>query len=148
MKGKHLLCTVTALLALAGLWAAPPPQRTDQEKLWGAWRFVSFEVNGEKTPSEKLRDAEFVFEKDLFSATDGKTRRKGSFRLAAGMNPACIDLTASDEDDGATQLGIYKFESGFLLICLSEGKDRPRAFEAKRGTANNILLKLAPKKAE
>jgi uncharacterized protein (TIGR03067 family) len=154
MAGTHRLLATSALLLAADLSAAPLPRQPDPERLQGTWRFVSCEVDGEKTPPERLRaggKAEFVFEKDRFRVTDGKNRRAGTFRLEPGGGSGRIDLTDTtdpDEHDPSPQLGIYKFEGDHLVICLSGGKDRPTAFESKRGSANNVLLRLARKKAE
>ena len=153
MAGTHRLLATVALLLAADLSAAPVPRQPDLERLQGTWRFVSCEVDGEKTPPERLRaggKAEFAFEKDRFKVTDGTNRRAGTFRLEPGRGSGWIDLTDTTDPDeeNPPSPGIYKFEGDYLVICLSGGRDRPTAFESKRGSANSVLLKLARKKAE
>jgi RNA polymerase sigma factor (sigma-70 family) len=108
---------------------APRGKQTDEEKLQGKWKAVSFHAEGKEGLPEQVGSLEFTFKGDKVTIRVTITNRfhseEMSYRLDATKKPKTIDLAG--ERPGA---GIYKFEGERLVVAVAEnGGPRPGDFE-------------------
>lgn len=119
------------------------------ELLYGTWRIVSVERDGETLGDDLIRtkvarDSRVVFGNRTISMASPRTgdRNVSTFRLNPGTTPRQIDVTTEFDN---VKHGIYKYDADELWICLNEAADseRPEAFEAPTGS-KNMLIRLRP----
>ena len=141
---------LAAALVAVSLAAADDakPGTLDPAKLVGTWDFTDGMKDGEKLPKEKLKNP-VTFTKDTISL---KTEEVFSFKytLDPAAAPAGIDLeiTAPDAFKGAKAKGIVALDKDELKLSYDPaGGDRPKDFDAKKGSGNfSFVLKKSEKK--
>ncbi len=140
-----------AALAIALLIAlnarADEANKTDREKLQGAWTTVSAEMNGDKLPEDIVKALEFIVKGDGFEVKGPdvvlEQYAKGKFKVDATTKPRTIDITVgAGAMKGDVVEGIYEFDDDTLKVCATlVGKNRPSDFTTKAGS-NMVSLVL------
>lgn len=121
---------------------APKDETTKSElkKFAGAWKIISSERDGKKTPDDALKAMRFNFKEDTYRVTDdGKVVEEG--RISA-LDPKAKPKTYDAVFNGKTYLGIYEFKDDTLKVCFAQfGKPRPKKFasEVDSGHVFNVL---------
>lgn len=157
MRYTCLLWLTTILTGGSIALADPDP---DLEQFQGKWEVVELVEDGKVVPKEAIREwlpsgGKFEIAENAIifvSPHDGKKQVK-LFSLDATQFPKGIDLSARDQNDVS---GIYRFDSGSLIICFSDPDEskRPSEFSAKAGsghllmTLHRIAEKPAPARNE
>jgi RNA polymerase sigma factor (sigma-70 family) len=123
---------------------APPPQKTDAERIVGTWRFTKARADGKDMPSEFLLLARLTFAKDgTMSMTVLDQGQSGKYTLGGAGK---IDTT---EPPG---VGIFKFDGDDrLVLCLSESnvsEKRPAAFTSEMGSKQALFTLTRAKPGE
>lgn len=159
MLATNRISSMLALIAigLIGLSVAPvhaqaqaqaqkPPKAIDNElnRIDGNWRVIEMVENGRAIPEDQMRQwlpgggvMEIVDYTILFkSPVDGAKTTK-TFRLDPTSYPKQIAIM---DRDNLTGTGIYKFDSGKLVICITnEANQVPTEFSAP-AKSNRILI--------
>jgi uncharacterized protein (TIGR03067 family) len=103
---------------------------SDQEKLQGKWRVVSFEADGKK--EDEQVGMIWTFDRDKLHVGD---EGPFSYRLQPSKTPKQIDATGPSPEKGFPPLGlvgIYKIEGDTLTLCyfpLRKDARRPTKFK-------------------
>jgi uncharacterized protein (TIGR03067 family) len=139
------------LILVAGLLLAAAP-RDDQSKdskeeilkLQGTWKFISWETEGQDAPREAVEASVLIFdgEKYLQKIGDDIVER-GTQKLDPTQSPKTVDYQITEgEEQGKTQLGIYKLEGDRLTICVARpgDKQRPKEFATKKGSGTTLVV--------
>lgn len=126
-------------------------------QLEGHWEVVELAENGHVIPREQIPEwlpsggkVEIADNAIIFkSHMDGKKHAK-VFSVDATQYPKQIDIVGPDKK-GAQ--GIYRFDDGRLVVCLSDAGDeqRPTEFSAKDGSHRMLMVlkkSAAPKAGE
>jgi uncharacterized protein (TIGR03067 family) len=136
---------IALLVALTA--GADEANKTDKDKLQGAWITVSAEMNGDKLPEEIVKALEFVVKGDSFEVKGPEVvleqYAKGKFKVDATTMPRSIDITVgAGAMKGDVVEGIYEFDDDMLKICATlVGKNRPSDYSTKAGS-NMVSLVL------
>jgi len=118
-------------------------------QLQGIWALVESELDGEKSGARVIRALgqsltikgnkfqETIFKgrsKDRGDFVD-ETRNGGTLKINSASSPKEIDfIYDSGPLAGETRKGIYRWEKGKLVICVSsDGADRPQKFKTQKG---------------
>jgi uncharacterized protein (TIGR03067 family) len=112
--------------------------KKDLQKLQGNWTVISIEMNGNKTPEDKIGDPKAVFKGKQYSIHD--------FRLTITIDPAKKPKTNNmDGKDGngkpLSMIGIYEVEGDSLKICFAKPaeKERPSTFQTKPNSGQSLI---------
>ena len=137
---------LVAVLAVALLVAADKPKddagKKELDKIKGTWSYVSFEMNGMKTPADELKRMSITFEGNKVTIKqDDKIVVSGTQKLNSGKTPHEVDcLIVEGEGKGTTMLGIYEFKGDTMKACFDPaGKERPKSFTAKEGQFVGVI---------
>jgi len=112
-----------------------PKEKAIREELirfGGAWRFVEFEVGGEKVPIE----GRLLLRGDRWEATTPDGNTEGFFKVDPIRTPKTIDLVfGTGPPKGKTMQGIYELTDETYKVCLNpDGQTRPSEFATKAGS--------------
>ncbi len=128
------------MLAFGGLLFAGEPKdeagKKDLKAMQGDWALASMTRDGIKFPDEEAQALFRTVKGDRYTVFRyEKAVGKGTFTIDAAKKPRTIDFVPDTEKDKSRALrGIYKFDSGKLIICYAPaGKDRPTEFTSKNG---------------
>lgn len=153
---SHLVVVVSLLGLTAGnLHAQPSAVDNELTRFKGHWRIIEMIENGNAIPQNQMRDAlpgggvmEIVDYTILFkSPLDGSKSTK-SFRLDPTSYPKQVAIL---ERDSVTGTGIYKFDQGKLVICVTRDEASvPTEFSAPAGSQRTMLVmeRFEPGKSE
>jgi uncharacterized protein (TIGR03067 family) len=120
---------VGARLALADKPAAAGKDAgaKDEDKILGAWTFVSGEKDGRKISEEELKELRVTFAAGgKVTPKNGEKEEEGTYKLDPTKTPKEIDISVGTK----TLSGIYK------TLCM--GDERPTEFASTPGT--RVLL--------
>jgi len=133
----HIMRTHALLIVAAGLLIAADA-KDDQKKLDGTWVLVSGDTDGVKVAEPVIKSSKLVFKGDEHTVTVGDVVMKGTQKLDPSKKPAAIDIMDTDGPfKGKTLLGIYELSDDTFKVCIaSPGKDRPKEFSTKDGSAH------------
>ena len=137
------------LVAAAGLFvAADAPEdavKKEREKLKGAWKITSFDVNGAKPASDDQLEAVTTT-----IAADGKFKVEANGRIVVEAttkidptkNPKTIEFTFTEGQlQGKTSLGIYELQGDTFKYCrAAPDKPRPTEFSSKEGSEQTLVV--------
>jgi uncharacterized protein (TIGR03067 family) len=128
-------------------FAQEPPTAVDNEleRIDGHWRVIEMVENGLAIPQDQMRRwlpgggvMEIVGYTILFSSpVDGKKSTK-SFRMDPTSYPKQIAIM---DRDNVTGTGIYKFDQGKIVICITNEADQvPTEFSASKGSKRTLIV--------
>jgi uncharacterized protein (TIGR03067 family) len=150
--------TATLLLlpacAAGVLLSAEAPEgdavKKEKEKLVGAWKAVSFEMDGRKLPGEITKTIGAVFTATMLTTQlRGKDETPSRYTLDPSKSPKHIDLAdPSEKGKDATFPGIYSLEGDTLKLCFQgeykkggrAPRKRPTKFDASEGTGQKLMV--------
>jgi len=129
------------------------PVTRDFEKLQGNWLLVAWEVNGKKTPEEKVKDTRLTITGDNYRVVSGMgdMLEAGTIKLDPTKKPKAVDSIISlGAHKGKTRLGIYEVEDDQGKFCYAApGKERPQDFTTRPASGHSLWIwkriKPAPK---
>jgi uncharacterized protein (TIGR03067 family) len=153
---NRFTATLLLLPAIAAgvLLSAEAPEgdavKKEKEKLVGAWKLVSLEIDGEKLPGEITKTMGAVFTATTVTTKSrGKDDTPGRYTLDPSKSPKHIDFTdPSEKGKDAVVPAIYSLEGDTLKVC-SPGeykkggrapRKRPTKFDASEGTGQMLMV--------
>lgn len=119
----------------------PPPAKTDQERIVGAWVIVNEDSNRKGEPWSINKDKLIMHTNYKYYNYLGFWIDPPAFvyRLDAGKTPKQIDIGVAK--DSVRIKGIYVLDGDELRLCLAQpDKDRPAAFPAKPARGEVLIL--------
>jgi uncharacterized protein (TIGR03067 family) len=144
--------TVSAALAaiVLGFTAesvGAPPDAVDNEltRFNGHWRVIEMVEDGRAIPEDQMRQwlpgggvLEIVDYTILFKSPIDGTKSTKSYRLDPSSYPKRIAIM---ERDNTTGTGIYKFDQGKLIVCVTnEASQIPTEFNAHTGSKRTMIV--------
>lgn len=124
---------------------APSAVDTELERVRGHWRVIELLENGQEIPDDQMQywlpgggnleivDYTVLFESPLSGA---KTTRE--FRIDPTSYPKRITIKNKDTETGK---GIYKFDGGKLVVCISRDVSQvPTEFAAPKDSARALVV--------
>lgn len=140
--------TVIGILS-SGYCQAQPKEAVDAEieRLAGQWRVLELMENGQEVPASQMAQwlpgggrLEILDYTVLFQATGSQPKSTRDFRIDPTTYPKRITV---QNKDTVTGTGIYKFDEGKLVVCLSRDLAQiPTEFSAGKDSSR-VLLVLA-----
>jgi uncharacterized protein (TIGR03067 family) len=131
-----------AILAIGLLIGAEAPGGDADKELQGRWRYVSFEMDGQKMPPEQLAKMTITFTGDKWVVREGdKIVVAGTQKFDPTKRPRQIDsLITEGEGKGTTMLGIYELKGDTFRVCFDpQGKERPKDFTSQPGQFAGVI---------
>lgn len=126
--------------------AAAQNESPEIRQLEGHWEVIELAENGHVIPRSQIPEwlpsggkVEIADNAIIFrSHLDGKKHTK-VFALDATQYPKQIDIVTPEKKEAS---GIYRFDEGRLVVCLSEAGDvlRPTEFSAKEGSHRMLMV--------
>ncbi|MCO8122822.1 TIGR03067 domain-containing protein [Stieleria sp. TO1_6] len=136
-----------AAIAILGLSAHAQPSAIDNElkRLNGHWRVVEMVEDGRAIPEDQLRQwlpgggiFEIVDYTIIFKSPVNGAKSTKSFRLDPASYPKQMAII---DRDSTTGTGIYKFDQGKLILCITnEAAQVPTEFSASAGSKRTLLI--------
>ena len=155
---NRLICSAAAiLLAFTQSYTHAQPTAVDNElaRLKGHWRIIELVENGNAIPQNQLRDwlpgggvMEIVDYTILFKSPLDGTKSTKTFRLDPTSYPKQVAIM---QRDAVTGTGIYKFDQGKLVICVTKDEASvPTEFTASTGSGRTLMVleRFEPGRAE
>ncbi len=114
--------------------------------LQGNWQVTELVEDGKVIPQEALRTwlpsgghVEIVDNAIIFTSPADTKKYVKIFSISPTQYPKTIDISTKDGTDG---LGVYRFDEGRLVICLTHPTDgiRPTEFSAKEGSKRMLMV--------
>ncbi len=117
----------------------------DLKRLNGHWRMIEMVEDGNAIPEAQMREhlpgggrLEIIDYTILFRSPIDGTKSTKSFRLNPSVFPKRMAIM---DRDTTTGVGIYKFDQGKLVICLSrDASDSPTEFGASPGSKRMLMV--------
>ena len=142
-----LLVGIVLMLVSAKTHAQPNAIDNELQQFKGHWRVVEMIENGKAIPQDQMRQwlpgggvLEIVDYTILFKSPIDGSKSTKSFRLDPATYPKQIAIL---ERDTTTGTGIYKFDQGKLVLCITnEARNVPVEFSA-HADSNRTLVVLA-----
>jgi uncharacterized protein (TIGR03067 family) len=143
---NRILCIFTACLFTTVIAVADDKSANDAKDLQGVWQAVDAEANGEKLPTDQVKELKIVFKGDeIFVVKPSGEDPKNKFKLDSSKTPKTIDVIPIDgSDKGTIHAGIYSLKKGRLTLCINIfGKDaalRPKEFKTKASDGVGLII--------
>jgi uncharacterized protein (TIGR03067 family) len=131
------------VLAVAFLVAADAPKedvKKEKEKLKGAWKVVSLEVEGKE---QKKEEVTFTFADDNLTIAFKDDKKTANYKLEPTTKPTSIDMVPDDgPEKGKTLKGIYVVDGEMLKLCFAKQPDnaRPSEFATKKESGSVLIV--------
>lgn len=135
---------VVAVLSSHGLIA--DEKSTELDRFQGRWQVVELVEDGKVIPPEGIRDwlpsggrVEIVENAILFTSPEDGKKHVKVFSIDPTQYPRGFEISTQRKKDG---WGIYRFDEGRLVLCLShpEEGERPTEFSAKEGSKRMLMV--------
>jgi uncharacterized protein (TIGR03067 family) len=135
--------------ALCASTAAAAPDQGYQE-LRGTWQAIELVDNGRVIPAEAIPGwvpsggrMEIVDNTMVFTSPKDGQRHARVFSIDATTYPRQLNVLDKDQVAGH---GIYRFDDGRLIVCLSSatGTPRPSEFSAREGSQRMLMVLVRP----
>jgi uncharacterized protein (TIGR03067 family) len=143
--GVIIIALALPLLLLPAVVAGQEAKKDDAvqeelKKFEGTWKLKSLELGGQKTElAEKSDQTQLVFKGNKLTMKGGpKGESETTFSIDPTKKPPQIDIQPPKGEKNALT-GIYKFDKDTLIICGSDGGERPTDFASKEGTSTGIM---------
>jgi uncharacterized protein (TIGR03067 family) len=125
--------------------AAPTAVDTELERVRGQWRVIELVENGQEIPDDQMQywlpgggQLEIVDYTILFESPLGGAKTTREFRIDPTSYPKKITIKNKDTETGK---GIYKFDGGKLVICISRDVSSvPNEFTAPKDSACALIV--------
>lgn len=142
---KVLFCACLPLLFLA-LQQSAAADNADLKQLQGKWEVIELVENGHSIPHDAIKEwlpsgghLEIIENSINFTSHDDGKKHAKIFEIDDTQFPKGIDLLTRGKVEA---LGIYKFDDGKLVVCLSDPEDgpRPTEFGAAKGSKRMLMV--------
>lgn len=114
------------------------------QKLAGVWVCSSAANDGKPIPEEVVKTLRLTITKEGGYKTErgDQVLFDSTCKLDPAKTPKQIDMLGTEgENKGKSALGIYALDGDKLTICYTmPGKDRPKEFESKAGSAATMIV--------
>ena len=137
-------CALLCIVVFATLYAAE--KNPELQQFQGRWEVAELVENGHVIPHDAIREwlpsggkIEIVDNAIMYSSPqDGKKHAK-IFAIDATQFPKGFDMVTREKKEAA---GIYKFDDGKLVVCLTDPEDgpQPTEFSAKEGSKRMLMV--------
>jgi uncharacterized protein (TIGR03067 family) len=125
--------------------AAPTAVDTELERVRGQWRVIELVENGQEIPDDQMQywlpgggQLEIVDYTILFESPLGGSKTTREFRIDPTSYPKKITIKNKDTETGK---GIYKFDGGKLVVCISRDVSSvPNEFTAPKDSACALIV--------
>lgn len=125
--------------------AAPTAVDTELERVRGQWRVIELVENGQEIPDDQMQywlpgggQLEIVDYTILFESPLGGSKTTREFRIDPTSYPKKITIKNKDTETGK---GIYKFDGGKLVVCISRDVTTvPNDFGAPKDSARALIV--------
>jgi len=125
--------------------AAPTAVDTELERVRGQWRVIELVENGQEIPDDQMQywlpgggQLEIVDYTILFESPLGGAKTTREFRIDPTSYPKKITIKNKDTETGK---GIYKFDGGKLVVCISRDVSSvPNEFAAPKDSACALIV--------
>ena len=143
-----LPCLGLCLAVFATIFAAD--KNPELQPFQGRWEVAELVENGRVIPHEAIREwlpsggrIEIVDNAMMYTSTDDGKKHAKVFAIDATQFPKGFDMITRDKKEAA---GIYKFDDGKLVVCLSDPEDgpQPTEFSAKEGSKRMLMVLKRP----
>lgn len=142
-----LLAAVTVMVTIPGAAIAQSPSAVDTEleRVRGHWRVVELLENGQEIPEDQMQywlpgggNLEIVDYTILFESPLSGSKTTREFRIDPTSYPKRITIKNKDTETGK---GIYKFDGGKLVVCISRDIAAvPNEFAAPKDSACALIV--------
>lgn len=141
-----LMCAVVALFAQPVPAAdSPTAVDTELERVRGHWRVIELVENGQEIPDDQMQywlpgggNLEIVDYTMLFESPLSGTKTTREFRIDPTSYPKRITIKNKDTETGT---GIYKFDGGKLVVCISrDTASVPTEFAAPKDSSRALIV--------
>ena len=140
---------VACLLVLAGsaAWAGQPDERAELKLFEGSWTVVKLIEDGKVIPAERIPDVlpsggrlEIVDNSLLSVDSHSGKRHARTITIDPTSYPSTIDIKSADAPD--VSRGIYRFDSGQLIVCIGDTltESRPAELAAPKGSGAILMV--------
>lgn len=126
-------------------------QDSELKQLQGHWETIELSENGHVIPREAIREwlpsgghIEIADSAILITSPDDGKKSAKVFSIDATQYPKGIDIATREKTEAR---GIYRFDEGRLIVCLSDPDEgpRPTEFSAQKGSKRMLMvLKRVP----
>jgi uncharacterized protein (TIGR03067 family) len=138
----RLLVLAAAVLAMAADAPKDDANKKDLERLQGTWQLAVVKDDGKEASEEAVGGplrcrVAFSGKKMFYAIPPGVA--EGTFQIDNKQEPATLDVRF---EDGVGLCGIYEVKRDTLRICFTDkkGKERPREFDAKKGSPYTLWV--------
>ena len=139
------IVTVSLLLTAANAVAQSSATDNDLERFRGHWQVLEMVEDGRGIPENQMRNLlpgggvlEIVDYTILFKSPIDGAKSAKTFRLDATSYPKRIAIM---ERDSTTGVGIYKFDQGKLVVCVSkQSAESFSEFSAAQGSGRTLIV--------
>lgn len=140
-----LLSAFAFLIPITEVCAAPTAVDTELERVRGQWRVIELVENGQEIPDDQMQywlpgggQLEIVDYTILFKSPLGGSKTTREFRIDPTSYPKKITIKNKDTETGK---GIYKFDGGKLVVCISRDiTSVPNDFSAPKDSACALIV--------
>jgi uncharacterized protein (TIGR03067 family) len=153
MKTLSLFVAVGFVVGAATGVAAPrgdeKPAKDDIKKLEGDWKVTTWQQASQELPGEALETVKWSVKGDKYKFEMAGQMEEGTIKVDPAKKPATIDLEiTSGNDQGKSQVGIYKIDGQVITFCFARPgvKDRPTEFTSTEDNGHILLSVRRAKK--
>lgn len=116
--------------------------RKDKAALQGTWSVIASQQDGERVPTDDLKDLYLIFKDNAILIREGgKTEEKFAFQLNPSKTPKEMDLTIKfGPNKEKIDRAIYEFDGDRVRICIQSNKDAPRPRDLAAPSGSKLWL--------
>lgn len=133
------------LIVATGFVASAAAKDPELQPFQGQWEVIELVENGHVIPKDAIKEwlpsgghFDIVDNSMIFTSHDDGKKHAKVFEIDATQFPRGLDLLTREKKEA---IGIYKFDEGNLVVCLSDADEGPRPtdFSAKKDS-NRMLM--------
>jgi uncharacterized protein (TIGR03067 family) len=143
---KRVLSYCAVCLVLLATLHAAADKKPELQPFQGRWEVTELVENGHVIPHDAIRDwlpsggrIEIVDTALMFNSTDDGKKHAKIFAIDATQFPKGFDIITREKKEAR---GIYQFDDGKLVVCMSDPEDgpQPTEFSAKEGSKRMLMV--------